>query len=64
MPDKTEETHFHLGDGVCASLEDGMIKLRVDRLEEGRHFIYLEPETYAALRAYARKIGFPGEEPK
>ena len=33
-------------------------------LSGGEIFIYVEPDVYGALRDYARKIGFPGEESK
>lgn len=55
-----EETY--LGDGLYASLENGMIKLRAPRGDLKDHVVYLEPDVYGALREFARKIGF--EEPE
>jgi hypothetical protein len=55
-----EETY--LGDGLYASLEGGMIKLRAPHGGLSDHVVYLEPDVYTALREFARKIGF--EEPE
>jgi hypothetical protein len=61
MPEET-----YLGDGLFASCEGAMIKLRAPR-EDGSHSVYgdhvvfLEPEVYAALKEFARKIGWEPE---
>lgn len=48
----TRETY--IGDGVYASLDGGMIKLRTER--GGRdEVIWLEPEVYAALRRFVEQ---------
>jgi hypothetical protein len=54
-----EETY--LGDGLYASRYAGLIQLRAPR-EDGDHVIFLEPETYAALKEFARKIGWEPEK--
>lgn len=53
-------TETYLGDGVYASLGEGMIKLRTTR-DEGDHVIYLDWSVYAALISFARVQGW--EEP-
>ena len=52
MPEET-----YLGDGLYASLQYGMIKLRAPR-EDGDHYVCLEPHIYQALRRYAVTVGF------
>jgi hypothetical protein len=52
-----DSEEIYLGDGVYASFELGQIKLRAPR-ESGDHVVYLEPDLYEALRAFARKVGF------
>ena len=58
----------YLGDGVYAEEVRGMILLTTERGETLRgqltHYIYLEPEVYAALAAYAGKVWPPEEPPK
>lgn len=51
MRDENEE---YIGDGVYASFDDYMIKLRTQR-DLGDHIIYLEPEVYRNLARYAAK---------
>jgi hypothetical protein len=46
----------YLGDGLYASFQHGSIKLRAPR-EGGDHIVFLEPDLYEALRAFARKVG-------
>jgi hypothetical protein len=41
----------YLGDGLYASFDGDMLKLRAPR-ENGDHVIYLEPEIYAALQRF------------
>jgi hypothetical protein len=57
MPEET-----YLGDGLYALDVGGMIKLRAPRDDGVDHVIYLEPEVYAALREFARKIGWEPEK--
>jgi uncharacterized protein with LGFP repeats len=47
----------YLGDGLYCSFESGMISLRAPR-EDGDHHVFLEPETYEALRKFALRIGW------
>ena len=50
----------YLGDGLYA-MDDGIqIGLRAPR-DGGDHLVYLDGETYAALRRFAKKHGFEGE---
>lgn len=51
----SEEKEVYVGDGVYASFEKGMIKLRTQR-SNGEHYIYLEPEVYMALAEFANSI--------
>lgn len=52
-----QDQETYLGDGLYARLEAGMIRLRAPRVE-GNHLVYLEPEVYLMLRAFAKRIGF------
>lgn len=56
---KAKEQHAdHLGDGVYAAIECGMIRLTTGA-HEGPHVtntIYLEPEIYAALVRYVDRV--------
>jgi hypothetical protein len=45
----------YIGDGVYAEFDGLMIKLTTER-ENGEHVIYLEPEVYGALAAYAKTV--------
>lgn len=45
----------YLGDGLYASFNGGMIKLRAPR-PEGDSEVYLEPEIFAALVEYGKKV--------
>jgi hypothetical protein len=47
----------YIGDGVYASLDNGMIKLRTPR-GHGDDVIYLEPEVFIELLRFARSIHF------
>jgi hypothetical protein len=47
----------YLGDGLYASVDGGMIKLRAPR-SDGEHWIALEPETFVKLIKYAHSIGW------
>jgi hypothetical protein len=49
-------------DGIYASFEHGMIRLRAERTK-GRHEIALEPSVYHALTEYASTIWAPGAQP-
>lgn len=52
----------YLGDSVYAEADRGMIKLYLDNndgIESGQ--IFLEPEVYAALKLFAKKIGWENE---
>lgn len=48
---------IYLGDGLYCALMSGMIALRAPR-EDGDHTVFLEPETYEALRKFALRIGW------
>ena len=50
-----EETH--LGDGLYASIDGGMIKLRAPHVHRDT-IVYLEPEVFVALIAWAKCIGW------
>jgi hypothetical protein len=63
MPEET-----YLGDGLYAALDSGMIKLRAPREDGshsvyGDHVVYLDQDVYAALKEFARKIGWEPEKP-
>jgi hypothetical protein len=45
----------YLGDGLYASFDGFMIKLRAPR-EDGDHWVALEPDVYEALVAFVAKI--------
>ena len=49
MADQLNETY--LGDGLYASFDGFMIRLRAPR-EEGDHWVALEPDVYQALVAF------------
>lgn len=52
----------YLGDGLYASFDGYQIQLRAPRFE-GDHFVYLEPDVYAALRRYAdQRLAPEGED--
>lgn len=58
LPDET-----YLGDGLYCALQAGSIVLRAPRYDMNAdttndHYVYLEPETYEALRKYATRIGW------
>jgi hypothetical protein len=55
----TEEKY--LGDGLWASFDGFMIKLRAPR-ENGTHKVYLEPLTFEALLEYAVQVGLLEKE--
>ena len=57
----TEEVY--LGDGLYARVEGSMIRLRAPRDDDTDSIVYLELEVYAALREFARKVGFEPETP-
>lgn len=57
----SDDAETFLGDGLYASRYAGLIQLRAPR-EDGDHVIFLEPEVYAALKEYAKKIGWETEE--
>jgi hypothetical protein len=46
-------TKTYLGDGVYADVECGMIKLSTENGIETTNVIFLDPEVYAALTAWA-----------
>ena len=46
----------YLGDGLYASIEGGMIKLRAPRAE-GDHEVFLEPDMLAELVRWAKAAG-------
>lgn len=54
----TNPREKYLGDGLYASFNGGMIKLRAPRLD-GDHEVFLEPEVYAALLRFAEQCGGP-----
>lgn len=56
-----EETY--LGDGLYASFDGFQICLRAPRTG-GDHVVYLEPEIYANLVEYARKVWQPATTEK
>ena len=51
-----EETY--LGDGVYATFDGSMIVLRAPR-QHGDHLVMLEPEVFAALVEYQKKVTTP-----
>ena len=51
----------YLYDGVCASFDGFQIRLRTPR-EDGDHIIYLEPELWRELKAFARRCGMDQSE--
>jgi hypothetical protein len=55
-----EETY--LGDGLYASIERSMIKLRAPRFGGGDHVVYLDPEVWAALQQLAAQVWPAGPE--
>lgn len=54
----TTPEKVYLGDGVYADEDGGMIKLTTAR-GDGEVYIYLEPEVFAKLVAYARQVWPP-----
>lgn len=46
----------YLGDGVYAELSIGMIALTAYRDNGQAHVIYLQPEIYAALVAWVKRL--------
>lgn len=48
----------YLGDSVYARSDGSLIVLYTDNGLGPRETIYLEPEVYAELRAFAEKIGW------
>ena len=51
----SEETEFYIGDGVYASLEHDMIRLRTCREPGIDHVIYLEYQVWQNLVVYGLK---------
>jgi hypothetical protein len=49
------EHETYLGDGLYASFDGFMITLRAPR-ERGDHFVGLEPNVFAALVEYQRRV--------
>ncbi len=45
----------YLGDGLYASFDGFMVKLRAPRLE-GDHEVFLEQQVYLGLRAFAARV--------
>src|ERR1700682_327602 len=52
---KEDSMETYLGDGLYASFDGFMITLRAPR-EGGDHFVYLEPNTFAALLEFQKRI--------
>lgn len=50
-------TEEYLGDGLYASLDGGMIRLRAPRVN-GDDIVFLEPEVFAALLQFADHAGW------
>lgn len=50
----SRDRETYLGDGVYASFDGWQICLRAPR-ESGDHVVYLEPQLWALLTAYATK---------
>jgi len=51
------EKEVYLGDGLYASIELGVIKLRAPGWkEEDNQVVYLEKETFVALLRYANSV--------
>ena len=46
---------LYLGDGLFASFDGWQIKLRAPRGTHGDHEVFLEPDVYEALAAFAKK---------
>lgn len=58
----TDSDKKYLGDGVYASIENGMLKLETER-DNGTHYIYLESEVMVALlRGFPRLVQFIKEK--
>lgn len=56
--DNPSEQETYIGDGVYASFDGCMIKLRTER--DGRNeIIFLEPEVYDSLAIYAARCWRP-----
>jgi hypothetical protein len=53
-PTMAASDELYLGDGLYASFDGWSIKLRAPR-EGGDHVVYLEPDLYQALTAYAAR---------
>lgn len=60
VPDDNER---YIGDGVYASFDGVMIKLRTQRFGADE-VIYLEPSVYAALVLYAEHFCWPKKDTK
>lgn len=46
---------IYLGDGLYASFDGWMIRLRAPRTD-GDHFVFLEPDTLKALENYVKEL--------
>lgn len=55
MPDDRESSEVYIGDGVSASLDCDMIKLRAWR-DFADHIIYLEPQVAFDLVRYINTV--------
>lgn len=53
----------YLGDGLYASFDGFMITLRAPRAE-GDHWVGLEPDVYAALTEFVRRLKEAKEQTK
>lgn len=47
----------YLGDGAYASFNGSQITLSTDR-DGVEHYVYLEPEVFAALMTFAKRVGW------
>jgi hypothetical protein len=52
-----KENETYLGDGLYASFDGWMIRLRAPRLD-GDHWVGLEPEVFDSLLAFAKINGW------
>src|SRR5258708_38413754 len=56
--DHTMSKEIYLGDGLYASFDGFMITLRAPR-ENGDHLVMLEPEVFAALVEFQKRVTTP-----
>lgn len=58
MGERAQPEPSYLGDGVYAAADSGMIRLTVGHHDPrlADHELFLEPEVYAALVAYAKLV--------